>query len=60
MKLYCKKCKRTLDRDMRTSLNKELMTKRGFESYCEKAESNSFLVPYDKKKHKLKQNGQQT
>ena len=34
MKLYCKYCKKTINRDMRKKGEKIAMTKKGYYSYC--------------------------
>jgi hypothetical protein len=49
-KLYCKHCKRIINTDMRSKINKKNMTKRGYKSFCEKTGKRVFMVPYQESK----------
>ena len=42
MKFKCPTCKEVFDRDMRSKLAKSCLTKKGFKSYCDKADRETF------------------
>ncbi len=46
MKFICIHCGKIVERDLRKIENKSNMTKRGYKSYCEKTDRDTFLVPF--------------
>lgn len=45
MKKYCKYCKKTFNRDMRSKISKLFMSKRGYKSVCETVGKTVYLKP---------------